>query len=158
MLHNYEEACIQLKLIYVLFSPTAAGSPTSLNATQVNLTSFSVSWTPPTTVTGYQVYWSGDRGYDSGNMSVGADDRAVTITGRTTGLTYNITLLALSDHLPSAAVGTVVVTLGEVHAGSVCYIKSLYAQSFLQRLWKTLENCGGGGGGWKELMTCTCQA
>ena len=95
-----------------LFSPTAAGLPTNLNAVQVNLTSFSVSWTPPTTVTGYQVYWSGNRGYDSGNMSVGADDRTVTITGCTTGLTYNITLLALSDHLPSPAVGAVMVTLG----------------------------------------------
>ena len=142
---NYEEACIHVRLIYVLFSPTAAGSLTSLNATQVNLTSFSVSWTPLTTVTGYQVYWSGDRGYDSGNMSVGADDRTVTITGRTTGLTYNITLLALSDHLPSPVVGAVVVTLGESHARSVCYIKSLYAQRFLQRSWKTLENCGGVG-------------
>ena len=113
MLHNYEEACIQLKLIYVLFSPTAAGSPTSLNATQVNLTSFSVSWTPPATVTGYQVYWSGGGGYDSGNMSVGAKDRAVTITGHIPGLTYNITMVALSDHLPSPAAGAVMVTLGE---------------------------------------------
>ena len=71
------------------------------------------------------MYWSGDRGYDSGNMSVGAEDRTVTITGRTTGLTYNITIVALSDHLPSPVVGAVMVTLGESHAGSVCYIKSL---------------------------------
>ena len=102
-------------------------------------------------MTGYQVHWSGDRGYDSGNMSVGADDRTVTITGRTTGLTYNITLLALSDHLPSPVVGAVVVTLGESHSGSVCYFKSLYAQRVLQKLWKTVENGvggrGGGGGG-----------
>ena len=104
-----------VKLIHVLFSPTAAGSPTNLNAVQVNLTSFSVSWTPPATVTGYQVYWSGDRGYDSGNVSVGADDRTVTITGHTPSLTYNITIVALSDHLPSPVVGAVMVTLGETH-------------------------------------------
>ena len=96
-----------------LFSPTAAGSPTNFNAVQVNLTSFSVSWTPPATVTGYQVYWSGGGGYDSGNMSVGAKDRAVTITGHIPGLTYNITMVALSDHLPSPAAGAVMVTLGE---------------------------------------------
>ena len=84
---------IHVSPIHVLFSPTASGSPTSLDATQVNLTSLSVSWTPAATVAGYQVYWSGDRGYDSGNMSVGAEDRSVTITGRTTGLTYNITLV-----------------------------------------------------------------
>ena len=66
-------------------------------------------------MTGYHVYWSGDGGADSGNMSVGADDTAVTITGRTPDLTYNITMVALSDHLPSPAVGTVMVTLGESH-------------------------------------------
>ena len=106
---------------YVLFSPTAAGSPTHLNAVQVNLTSFSVSWTPPATVTGYQVYWSGGGECDSGNMSVGAEDRAVTITGRTPGLTYNITIVAFSDHLPSPTVGAVMVTLGEPHLQEVLY-------------------------------------
>ena len=97
---------------YSLLSPTAAGLPTNLNAVQVNFSSFSVSWTPPATVTGYQVYWSGDGGADSGNMSVEAEDTAVTITDRTPGLTYNITLVALSNHLPSPAVGAVMVTLG----------------------------------------------
>ena len=84
---------------------------------QVNLTGFSVSWTPPSTVTGYQVYWSGGGGCDSGNMSAEAEDRAVTITGRTPGLTYNITIVALSDHLPSPTVGEVMVTLGELSTG-----------------------------------------
>ena len=106
-------------IITMLFLPTAADSPTNLNAVQVNLTSFSVSWTPPATVTGYQVYWSVGEGYDSGNVSVGAEDRAVTITGRTPELTYNINMVALSDHLPSPVVGAVMVTLGEPHVGSV---------------------------------------
>ena len=116
---------------YALFLPTAAGLPTHLNAVQVNLTSFSVSWIPPSTMTGYQVYWSGGGGgSDSGNMSVGADDRAVTITGRTSGLTYNITIVALSDHLPSPVVGAVMVTLGEphiyIHIYIYIYICTLY--------------------------------
>ena len=104
-----------------LFSPTAAGSPTSLNAAQVNLTSFRVSWTPPATVTGYQVYWSGGGGYDSGNMSMGADDTTVHVTDRIPELTYNITIVALSEHLPSPVVGAVMVTLGEIQTvtGSV---------------------------------------
>ena len=100
---------------------TAAGSPTNLNAIPASITSFRVSWTPPATVTGYQVYWSGGGGYDSGNMSVGAEDRTVTITGRTPGLTYNITIVALSDHLPSPTVGAVMVTLGEPHLQEVLY-------------------------------------
>ena len=120
------------------FSPTAAGSPTSLNAVQVNLTSFRVSWTPPATVTGYQVYWSGGGGYDSGNMSVEAEDTAVTVTDRIPGRTYNITIVALYDHLPSPVVGAVMVTLGETEMVTGCQtvvvfviLYSLYAKNFL---------------------------
>ena len=66
-------------------------------------------------MTGYQVYWSGSGRVDSGNMSAGPEDRAVTITGRTPGLTYDITIVALSDYLPSPVVGTVMAyTLGEL--------------------------------------------
>ena len=71
-------------------------------------------------MTGYQVYWSGDGGYDSGNMSVGAEDTAVTIIGLTPGLTYNITIVALSDRLPSPVVGAVMVTVGELSTGIGC--------------------------------------
>ena len=66
-------------------------------------------------MTGYQVYWSGGGGVDSGNMGVGAEDRTVTITGRTPGLMYDITIVALSDYLPSPVVGTVMAyTLGKL--------------------------------------------
>ena len=99
-----------------LFSPTAAGSPTNVNAVPFGLASFRVSWAQPATVTGYQVYWSGGGGVDSGNINVGAGDVAVTVTGRIPGLTYNITIVALSDHLPSPLVGAVIVyTPGEPH-------------------------------------------
>ena len=64
-------------------------------------------------MTGYQVYWSRVGGSDSGNMSVGAGDTAVTITGLTPGLTYNATIVALSDHLPSPIVGAVTFALSE---------------------------------------------
>ena len=97
------------------FPLIAAGSPTNLNAEQVGSNSVRVSWMPPATVTGYQVYWSGVGGSGSGNMSAGAGDTAVTITGLTPGLTYDVTIVALSDHLPSPVVGPVMVTLGETH-------------------------------------------
>ena len=64
-------------------------------------------------MTGYRVYWSRVGGSDSGNMSVGAGDTAVTITGRTPGLTYDVTIVALSDHLPSPVVGAVTFALSE---------------------------------------------
>ena len=72
-------------------------------------------------MTGYQVYWSGDRGADSGNMSAGANDRAVTITDLTPGLTYNITIVALSDHLPSPAVAVMVTLSKSRSVGCMCH-------------------------------------
>ena len=99
-----------------LFShPIVANFPTNLNAVQIGSTSFRVSWTPPVTVTGYQVYWGGSGGTDIGNMSAGVVDTAVTITDRSPDLTYNVTIVALSDHLPSPVVGSAMVTLGKSH-------------------------------------------
>ena len=117
MLHKFvERHPCKAKVYYDFFpSHTAAGSPTNINAIPASISSFRVSWTPPATVTGYQVYWSGSGGVDSGNISVGADDGTVTITGRTPGLTYSITIVALFDYLPSPVVGTVMAyTLGEL--------------------------------------------
>ena len=116
----YTHVCEGDKAYHTLFSPTAAGSPTNVNAVQIGSSSFRVLWTRPSTVTGYHVYWSGDGGADSGNMSAGTWGTAVTITDRTPGLTYNITLVALSDHLPSPAVGVVMLTLGELSTGIGC--------------------------------------
>ena len=90
---------------------------------QVNVTSITVSWTPPATVSGYKVYWNGGGGADTGNMSVGADDTAVTISGLTPGLTYEITLVALSENLPSPAVAVTVI-LGEQRSQPVTPKKS----------------------------------
>ena len=94
------------------------------------------------------MYWSGSGGVDSGNMGVGAEDIAVTITGRTPGLTYNITIVALSDHLPSPTVGAVMVTLGEPHAGKYCfaypYVHLLsihYAGSTLLKYFCPVKHC-----------------
>ena len=115
-----------------------ANLPANLNAVKVNSSSFRVSWTPPATVTGYQVYWSGVGGCDSDNMSVGAGDTAVTITGLTPGLTYDVTIVALSDHLPSPVVGPVMITVwytcsdGETHNES-CVLGDSSREDFLNQ-------------------------
>ena len=70
-----------------------------------------MTWDRPTsgaTVTGYRIYWSGVG--DQGSMD--ASGTAVTITGLTRGLTYTITVMALSNWLPSQT-DMVTVTLGE---------------------------------------------
>ena len=97
-----------------MLHPTAAGVPSNVRAVPAVPTSFTVSWTAPTsgaTVTGYRIYWSG--GSDQGSMDANAGDTAVTISGRSHGLTYGISIVALSDQLPSPEVGPFTVSLGE---------------------------------------------
>lgn len=70
------------------------------------------------------MYWSVGGQYDNGSISVGGGDTTVTITGRTTYLTYDVTIVALSDHLPSPA-DVVMITLGEsgcTYHTDVCHI------------------------------------
>ena len=71
-------------------------------------------------MTGYRVYWS--VGTHSGSVSTGCGDTTVTITrhGLTPGLTYDVTIVALSDHLPSPVVGPVTVALGEPNKYWLC--------------------------------------
>ena len=137
--------------------PTAAGTPTNLDAHQIGPSSFIIFWTRQATVTGYKVYWSGGGGADSGNMSVEAWSRSVSITGLTSGLTYNITLVALSNHLPSLAVAVIVYTLGETHKyimtesiGCNHHTDVCHNPKFA---YCNLSTCswGGGGGGMREV-------
>ena len=61
--------------------------------------SFRVAWTPPASLanlTGYHIYYSGAD--DSGSMDVGASATEVTIDNRTAGVTYTITIVALSPN------------------------------------------------------------
>ena len=98
------------------FPCVAADSPTNLTAEQLPQEpgSFRVSWTPPASsanLTGYRIYYSGAN--DSGSVAVGASATNNTIDNRITGVTYTITMVALSPHLPSPVIGPVNVLLGE---------------------------------------------
>ena len=80
------------------------------------------------------MYWSVGEQYDNGSISVGGGDTTVTISGRTTYLTYDVTIVALSDHLPSPA-DVVMITLGESAAGCMYHtdvyhiLKSTYGMA-----------------------------
>ena len=66
------------------------------------------------TPTGYVIYYQAtDGGTDSGNRRVtsGSTDQ-FDITGRNRD-SYDITIVATSDHLPSAVVGPVGIIIGE---------------------------------------------
>ena len=60
---------------------------------------------------GYRIYYNG--GTDWGSRDAMAGDMTVTLTGLTVGLTYNITIVALSIHLPSPVIQAVMVTAGK---------------------------------------------
>ena len=94
----------------------AADSPTNLTVERLpeEPGSFRVSWTPPASLvnlTGYRIYYNGAG--DSGSVDVDASQTNITIGNCTTSVTYSITLVALSPHLPSPVVGPVSVILGE---------------------------------------------
>ena len=84
--------------------------------------SFRVSWTPTASLanlTGYHIYYSGAN--DSGSVDVGASATNITIDNRTAGVTYTITMVALSPHLPITVVGPVNIALpGKYSAFMLC--------------------------------------
>ena len=93
----------------------AADSPTDLTVERLPQEpgSFRVSWTPPdpsANLTGYRIYYSGAD--DSGSVDVDASATEVTIDNHTAGMTYTITMMALSPHLPSPVVGPVYIIPG----------------------------------------------
>ena len=94
-----------------MFTITGAHSPTNLTAERVNSTSIRVSWTPPNSgpsVTGYQIFYQTVG--NQGSVDVGASTTEYTITMASDA--YNISVVALSKHLPSAVVGPEIIMPG----------------------------------------------
>ena len=111
-----QDIYILVLVVMYYFLCSAADSPTDLTAEKLpeEPGSFRVSWTPPASsanLTGYRIYYSGAN--DSGSVDVGASATNITIDNRTAGVTYTITMVALSPHLPSPVVGPAKVIPGE---------------------------------------------
>ena len=91
---------------------TAAGEPTTLKAntsnspcTHVNV---SVSWeSPGGDVSGYMIYYQTEGGPVISDKVSGGERETHSLDGLQRGVTYNISILALSQHLPSPLVGPV---------------------------------------------------
>ena len=116
---------------------TAADPPIDLNAEPVGPTSIRVSWTAPTsvaTVTGYRIYYQAEG--VSGSVPINAGVTSYTLVHLQDGLTYNITIVALSVHLPSSVVGPETVTLGKS-----LYLHIPYTSTLLSMVY------------WTELLT-----
>ena len=98
---------------------TAAAEPTSLtaNISQSNTThvNISVSWRTPKTsaVTGYAIYYLPKGGQAISYMVSGGEAETQLLDGLLRGVTYNISIVALSQNLPSHLVGPITVIPGK---------------------------------------------
>ena len=93
---------------------TVAGEPTSLtavisesNSTHVNIT---VSWkSPGDPVTDYVIYYQSKGGPVISDRVSGGETETHSLDGLQRGVTYYISIVALSPHLPSPLVGPITV-------------------------------------------------
>ena len=104
--HSANRFVITFYINYLLFpSPPVASAPTGLTVVQEGPTGIRVSWTPPTPLgdtTGYRIYCSGG---SSGSEDVsGGSTRNHLRTGLQNGASYNISIVGISDDLPSERV------------------------------------------------------
>ena len=72
-----------------------------------------MDWEKPNTrVTGYVIYYRAKGGAVSSIMVSGGDTERYLLNGLQRGVTYNISIVALSRHLPSPLVGPVTLIPG----------------------------------------------
>ena len=91
----------------LLGSYTAVELPTDIVVYQSVPNALQVSWTPPSPLghaTGYRIYYDGDDG-SSGTLDViGGSSRNQTLRGLSSSVSYTLSIVTLSFHLPSAVV------------------------------------------------------
>ena len=88
--------------------------PTGLLAVQSGPLTILVSWTAPASGgasrTGYRIFYQ-TGGDSEQSVDVGAGATSHTLTGLQSGATYSISIVALSNTLPSSVLGPVTVAL-----------------------------------------------
>ena len=95
-----------------------AGEPTNLTA-ESNSTHVTVSWKSPRgRVTGYVIYYQSDGGGNSSDMVSGGETESHSLNHLQCGL-YNISIVALSLHLPSPLVEPVAVNVSSCNLISI---------------------------------------
>ena len=107
------------RLSNIIIHHTVAGQPTSLktvisgsNTTHVNVC---VSWeSPGGDVSGYMIYYQTEGGPVISDNVSGGERETHSLDGLQRGVTYCISTLALSQHLPSPLVGPVSVNTGTI--------------------------------------------
>ena len=86
------------------------------NNTHMNI---NVSWESPIEgATGYAIYYQTGEGPVISDVVTGGEIETHTLKGLQQGVSYNISIVALSKHLPSVLVGPI--TLGEKNYAKLC--------------------------------------
>ena len=87
---------------HLLLSPVPS-PPSGVMVSQNGLNSLLVTWTPSPgpNVTGYTIFYQAKRQNPRHSVEVEETDTSVTITGLMRGATYNISVMAKSNTLPS---------------------------------------------------------
>ena len=112
--------CSCIKAEDVFHIPPVAGEPTNLTAVQQSDTSIEVSWdSPGSPATGYVIYYQPEGGAVSSLNISGRINTRKLLEGLESGVTYSISIVAVSDHLPSAVVGPVTASM-LIHVLHIC--------------------------------------
>ena len=108
------ESCLTSPYHHPNFLPVAL-APTNLNfVIGSDSTSIILSWTPPSPLgdtTGYRISFTGGGNSDSVDVS-GGDTNSYTLTGLTSGETYEISIVGMSEHFFSESVEWNTITAG----------------------------------------------
>ena len=92
--------------------PPVAGEPTNLAAVQQSDTSIEVSWdSPGSPATGYVLYCQPEGGTVSSVNISGRVTESHLLENLQSRVTYNISIVAVSGHLPSAVVGPIAASM-----------------------------------------------
>ena len=106
-----------------------AGEPTNL-AAESNSTHVTVSWeSPGGPVTGYVIYYQSEGRYNSSVYVSGGETESHSLDCLERGVTYYISIVALSDHLPSPLVGPISIIADLEHCQSSLDSTSVIASS-----------------------------
>ena len=83
---------------------------TAVHQSSATHASIAVTWeSPGSPATGYVIYYQPKRGAVSNIMVSGGETESHLLDGLQRGVTYTISIVALSPHLPSVLVGPVTV-------------------------------------------------
>ena len=92
--------------------------------------SIEVRWdSPGSPATGYVLYYQPERGAVRSVNVTGGDTESYLLEGLQKGMTYQISIVALSEHLPSAVVGPVTASMLESLITWLCIVYTHMSKS-----------------------------